>query len=45
MIDLLEDRSGAWHFDLIVGKIEDYIRNFNKQKFAIFSGVSLLYFI
>uniref|UniRef100_A0AC34Q889 Acid phosphatase n=1 Tax=Panagrolaimus sp. JU765 TaxID=591449 RepID=A0AC34Q889_9BILA len=38
LIDLLQDRSGGWHFDLILGQFEQFLRGFHRHKFVLFSG-------
>lgn len=39
LIDLLNEKVGGWHFDQIVGKMEEIVRNETNKKFILYSGV------
>uniref|UniRef100_A0A914PIZ6 Acid phosphatase n=1 Tax=Panagrolaimus davidi TaxID=227884 RepID=A0A914PIZ6_9BILA len=38
LIDLINDKVGGWHFDLIIGKMEEIVRNQTNKKFILYSG-------
>uniref|UniRef100_A0A914YPC1 Uncharacterized protein n=1 Tax=Panagrolaimus superbus TaxID=310955 RepID=A0A914YPC1_9BILA len=38
LIDLINDKVGGWHFDLMIGKMEEIVRNQTNKKFILYSG-------
>lgn len=39
LIDLVNDKVGGWHFDLMIAKMEEIVRNQTNKKFILYSGV------
>uniref|UniRef100_A0AC34FW90 Uncharacterized protein n=1 Tax=Panagrolaimus sp. ES5 TaxID=591445 RepID=A0AC34FW90_9BILA len=38
LIDLVNDKVGGWHFDLMIAKMEEIVRNQTNKKFILYSG-------
>jgi hypothetical protein len=43
LIDLFLDGLGGWHFDQILGRIDDAVHNRTQQKAILYSSVNLIF--